>query len=108
MVMYDNEFFAERLASLRTKKGVSARDMSLTIGQSPNYVNKIEGKKAYPSMEMFFVICEYLGISPKDFFDVGAENPVQINELLEEVKVLDDKAVAHILGLVRSLRTQKG
>ena len=37
--------FALRLATLRTKKGVSARDMSLSIGQNPGYINNIESNK---------------------------------------------------------------
>ena len=32
--MYEEQF-SKRLAELRTKKGVSARDMSLSIGQNP-------------------------------------------------------------------------
>ena len=36
------EFFHKRLAELRTQKGVSARDMSLSLGQSESYINKIE------------------------------------------------------------------
>ena len=34
--------FSERLSTLRINKGVSARDMSLSIGQSPGYINNIE------------------------------------------------------------------
>lgn len=36
--MYEKEF-AQRLAQLRTQKGISARDMSLSIGQNPGYIN---------------------------------------------------------------------
>ena len=35
--MYEEQF-SKRLAELRTKKGVSARDMSLSIGQNPGYI----------------------------------------------------------------------
>ena len=45
----EREDFCKRLAQLRINKGVSARDMSLSIGQSPNYINGIEGGKNYPS-----------------------------------------------------------
>ena len=41
--------FAIRLARLREKKGVSARDMSLSIGQNPGYINNIETGKSKPS-----------------------------------------------------------
>ena len=61
--MYD-DFFKLRLSQLRTQKGVSARDMSLSLGQNPGYINNIETGKALPSMSAFFYICEYLNISP--------------------------------------------
>lgn len=62
------EKFAERLVELRIAKGVSARDMSLSIGQSAGYINNIENKKNLPSMAAFFYICDYLEISPQEFF----------------------------------------
>ena len=34
--------FSLRLAQLRGEKGVSARDMSLSIGQNASYINNIE------------------------------------------------------------------
>ena len=42
------EKFADRLAQLRIEKGVSARDMSLSIGQSAGYINNIENKNNLP------------------------------------------------------------
>ena len=50
------EFFRQRLTQLRIQKGVSARDMSLSIGQSESYINKIENGKSFPSMQIFFYI----------------------------------------------------
>ena len=49
------------LLDSRTQKGVSARDMSLSLGQANNYINNIENKKSLPAMQSFFYICEYLG-----------------------------------------------
>ena len=60
--------FSERLTKLRLKKGVSARDMSLTLGQSESYINRIESQKMLPSMSVFFYICDYFGITPEEFF----------------------------------------
>ena len=42
--MYE-DFVPERIAQLRIKKGVSARDMSLSLGQANNYINNIENKR---------------------------------------------------------------
>ena len=44
------EKFTKRLAQLRNQKGVSARDMSLSLGQGAGYINNIENKNNLPSM----------------------------------------------------------
>ena len=71
--------FSLRLAQLREKKGVSARDMSLSMGQNPGYINNIENGKSMPSLSGIFYICEFLGIEPKDFFDI--DTPVSYTHL---------------------------
>lgn len=101
--MYE-ELFYERLSRLRTQKGVSARDMSLSLGQSESYINKIENKKALPSMKGFFYICEYLNVHPKDFFDDEVGSPVKLNELLVELKKLNDEQLEHLLAIIRDLK----
>ena len=68
-----------RLAKLREEKGVSARDMSLSMGQNPGYINNIESGKSMPSLSGLFYICEYLR-PLKDFFDTDtASQPRQMN-----------------------------
>lgn len=64
------EWFPKRLAQLRTQKGVSARDMSLSLGQSESYINKIENHRTLPSMTGFFYICDYLEIEPQAFLTI--------------------------------------
>ena len=52
--MYE-DFFAERITSLRNQKNVSAREMSLALGQNGSYINRIENRQALPSMQAFFI-----------------------------------------------------
>ena len=54
--MINEETFASRLTSLREQKKVSAREMSLDLGQNGSYINRIENRKAFPSMQCFFYI----------------------------------------------------
>ena len=96
-------FVPERIAQLRLQKNVSARDMSLSLGQAANYINSIENRKALPSMQSFFYICEYLGVSPQEFFDEGNACPVRLRELMDEAKRLDESALVHLLALMREL-----
>ena len=102
MALYEEEF-SQRLAQLRNKKGVSARDMSLSIGQNAGYINNIESGKAMPSMGCFFFICDYLKISPSQFFDTGSNNPEKINSLIEDLKHLDDSQLDNISSIVKGL-----
>ena len=101
--MYEN-FIPERLAQLREQKNVSARDMSLSLGQANNYINNIENKKALPSMQAFFYICEYLEITPKDFFDIETNDPTKANELYNIAKKLDSDQLDHLIALAKGLQ----
>lgn len=81
-------FFSTRLAQLRMDADVSARDMSLSMGQSPGYINKIESQQNLPSMTNFFYICEYFGITPKDFFDENIAHPENMHTIMKKLSSL--------------------
>jgi len=105
--MLYEDFIPERLSRLRMQKGVSARDMSLSLGQANNYINSIENRKTRPSMQAFLYICEYLGVTPQAFFDEGSAYPAQIQALLAEAKKLDENALLHIIGIMKELNGAK-
>ena len=96
--------FIKRLVALRVSKGASARDMSLSLGQSAGYINNIENVVNYPSMTVFFYICDYLGISPKEFFDTETLNPSKANELLSEAKGLSSEQLDHLIAIAKGLK----
>lgn len=100
--MYEEDF-PIRLVKLRTLKGVSAREMSLAIGQNPSYINNIESGKALPSMSGFFFICEYLGITPQEFFDTESSAPEELRILTDKLKRLDPEQIKTISTLVDGL-----
>lgn len=99
----DEKDFSLRLAQLREKKGVSARDMSLSIGQNPGYINNIESGKSMPSLSGIFYICEYLGITPSEFFDMDSQNPTMLNEVVKDLKRLNDKQLEIISALIKDM-----
>lgn len=104
--MYD-DFTQRRIAQLRLQKDVSARDMSLSLGQNINYINQIENKKALPSLQGLFYICEYFQISPQQFFDEGNAFPAELADLINELKKLDRTALDHITWLIKELNSKK-
>lgn len=101
--MYE-DFFPIRLARLRTQKGVSAREMSLSLGQADNYINSIENRKSFPSMQSFFYICDYLKITPQQFFDEGTKHPAMVDEFVEVIKGLNQEQLEHLLAIARALQ----
>lgn len=104
--MYE-EYTQDRIAQLRIEKGVSARDMSLSLGQNNSYINQIENRKALPSLQGLFYICEYFGITPQQFFDEGDAYPVQLAELVEDMKKLDATMLAHISAIVKEILSKQ-
>lgn len=98
--MYE-EFTQDRIAQLRTQREVSARDMSLSLGQNSSYINQIENKRALPSLQGLFYICEYFGITPQQFFDEETVYPAQLAELIEDLKKLDSGTLEHVSALVK-------
>lgn len=100
----EREEFCRRLTQLRMNKGVSARDMSLSIGQSPNYIRGIEVGENYPSMATFFYICDYLEITPGEFFDTDSTNPTKASKLLELAKSLPDDQLDLLIALTKALK----
>ena len=98
--MFEDEF-ARRLSQLREHRGVSARDMSLSIGQNPGYINSIENGKALPSMAAFLSICDYLSISPSEFFDTDSKTPERMRHLV--LKRLDEEQLKSIETIVKGL-----
>lgn len=100
----DEDFIAKRVAQLRLQKGISARDMSLSLGQSESYINKIENKKAQPSINGLYYICEYLGITPMEFFDEGNASPDKLQEIIADLKLLNNEQLSMVASLIKEIK----
>lgn len=100
--MYET-FFCERLTQLRLEKGVSAREMSLALGQSEAYINRIENNQILPSLTVFFYICDYFNISPKDFFNDDPDVDLEYIEMARNLKKLPPEEREHISLLIMDM-----
>lgn len=97
------KLFFKRLIQLRNEKGVSARDMSLSLGQNENYINNIENRKNFPSLKGLFYICEYLDVHPKDFFNDEIENPELVSRFLKQIEKLNKNEIEHLMLIVNDI-----
>ena len=96
--------FAKRLSSIRTMRGLSAREMSLSLGQGAGYINNIENGRNLPSMAMFFEICEYLDLSPGEFFDYSIPDNGNLRQLLASFAGLDSESQELIITIAEKLK----
>jgi len=63
----------------------------------------IETGKALPSMSNFFYICEYLDITPEDFFNFDSSRPKEVDMLYNNLNKLSDSQFRNIQEIVADL-----
>lgn len=99
----DVNFIRDRISQLRTNQGISEYKMSLDLGHSKSYVQSISSGKALPSMSEFLYICEYLGVTPKEFFDSEVAEPQMIQQLVAFALRLSSEDLAFLVDLAKRL-----
>lgn len=102
-VPMDDTFVRNRISELRTKKGVSEYKMSLDLGHSKSYIQSISSGKALPSFSEFLYICEYLGVTPKEFFDSDSSEPQMICRLTKIAKTLSPEDLSALINMAERL-----
>ena len=103
----DVNFIRDRISQLRTNQGISEYKMSLDLGHSKSYVQSISSGKALPSMSEFLYICEYLGVTPKEFFDGDVAEPQMIQRLVTYALKLSPEDLAMLVELAARLDRKK-
>jgi len=100
----DEAFIRSRITELRLKKGVSEYRMSTDMGHSKSYIQGITSGRAMPSVSEFLYMCEYFGITPRDFFDIDLENPALLEQARNALKTLDGNDLTLILNIIGRLQ----
>lgn len=97
------EFVKDRITQLRIRKGVSEYQMSYELGHSRGYVYNISSGKALPPLKEFFAICDYFGITPREFFDDSTPTPELITKAVSGMKQLSESDQLLLLTLIARL-----
>lgn len=102
----DQDYINKRITELRLKKGVAEHKMSLELGHSRSYVQSISSGRSLPSMAEFLAICEYLNVTPKDFFDNDNPNPPLFRDTIDKLKALPESDLLLILTMINQLQSK--
>lgn len=100
----DTDYVVKRITELRLKKGIAEHRMSLDLGHSRSYMQGISSGRALPSMTEFLAICDYLDVTPKDFFDEGNTNPALLQATLDKLKRLSETDLLLIYTMAERLQ----
>lgn len=101
-----DSFVRDRISILRTKKGISEYKMSLDLGHSKSYIQSISSGKSLPSLAEFLYICDYLGVSPREFFDESITEPSLVNELYALTKEMKEEDLLVLINTAKRLNSK--
>jgi len=98
-------FVRNRIKQLRTDRGFSARDMSLSMGQNDAYINHIENPKndTMPSMEGLYLICEFFRMEAGEFFEQNNAHSEIMQEIFRDIKKLDENTLRQVRQFIKRL-----
>lgn len=103
----DKNFIKLRYARIRLAHDISARKLSLELGQSSEYINQIENGKSMPSVEGLLNFCEYFNITLGEFFEENFEYPTEYKKIIDELNKMDSLAVNQIYELLKLINSNK-
>lgn len=100
----NEKFIRERITELRIAAKKSEREMSLDMGHSGSYINGIASGRIVPSLGEFLYICEYLQVTPEEFFH--SENTLSMikRKAIGQITQMDDKTVALLSNFIDRLQ----
>lgn len=104
--MVDEVFIRKRITELRIRKNVSEYRMSRDLGHSNGYIQGIISGKALPRMGEFLSICEYLEVTPAEFFSEGEEDLTRYKRLLSSLRAMSDQRLKLLEDLAKALTNE--
>ncbi|WP_018085684.1 helix-turn-helix domain-containing protein [Desulfurispora thermophila] len=104
--------YGERIRSLRKEKKLSAEKLGKLIGLSQSMISKLENDERKLDVQVLEAICQALGITMMDFFNIDNPLPPDIRRLVELAKQLTPRQRAILLAAAEEwagqLNAEKG
>ena len=105
--MMEEQFIRDRISKLREQKQVSERKMSLDLGHSTSYIRSITSGRSLPSMSEFLYICEYLGVTPMEFFNEDKATTLMQQKAIDYIYSMSDEDVSLMIGFIERMQAAK-
>ncbi|MCI8593613.1 MAG: helix-turn-helix transcriptional regulator [Lachnospiraceae bacterium] len=102
----DAQFIRDRLSKLQREKQVSERKMSFALGHSSSYIRSITSGRALPSMKEFLYICDYLEISPAEFFSEHTTMTPLQQKAINHICKMSDSDLNDLIAYIEHMDSQ--
>ena len=103
----EEQFIRDRISKLREEKQVSERKMSLDLGHSTSYIRSITSGRSLPSMSEFLYICEYLGVTPMEFFNEAKATTLIQQKDIDYIYSMSDADVSLMIEFIERMKAAK-
>ena len=103
----EEQFIRDRISKLREQKQVSERKMSLDLGHSTSYIRSITSGRSLPSMSEFLYICEYLGVTPMEFFNEDKATTLMQQKAIDYIYSMSYEDVSLMIGFIERMKAAK-
>lgn len=91
----------KRIAELRERQGFSQNKLAEWSGVSQSHLRRVERNESNITVALLLHLCETLGITLKDFFDV----PNDADEISTAIAALTPKQLRLLVSFLNSLRS---
>lgn len=65
--------------------------------------SSIESGRNFPTMQDFFYICEYLKITPSEFFSFNINNPIEFDTMIKNLSKLKARDITSLANIIDTM-----
>ena len=94
----------QRIGYFRTRANLSARETSLRLGYSEQFMKRIENKSVELKVKTLLDFCDIIEITPQDFFYLGDHYNKEDKNVLDLYNRLSSDNKQIILDLMKKLK----
>ena len=70
------------------------------------YEDEVQDGRALPSLSEFLYICDYLGVTPMEFFDTSSTSPLLAHELSELTKDMCKEDLEALITMAKRIKAK--
>jgi len=95
---------AKRLSALLEEKDISERQLSLQLGYSPSYVNKIVNGQINITLDILEELCNALNVTAEEFLMVPEADTANKYMLLRDIEDLTVEDMEQLRSIIQYMK----